>query len=139
MVQNEVEDNRRLLMPSVALRAFDPKQRALIGFKSSFRQRVRYGFRIDSLGFLIEANTVSEVVEEPIVYPIPQTPSWLVGLILSTGQKFQQAEEINPAVGPVEDDGPDEVEAMAEDGFEGALESFFKGIGCRSARACPVR
>ena len=58
---------------------------------------------------------------------------------LSTGQKFQQAEEINPAVGPVEDDGPDEVEAMAEDGFEGALESFFKGIGCRSARACPVR
>lgn len=81
MVQNEVEDNRRLLMPSVALRAFDPKQRALIGFKSSFRQRVRYGFRIDSLGFLIEANTVSEVVEEPTVYPIPQTPSWLVGLI----------------------------------------------------------
>ena len=59
--------------------------------------------------------------------------------VLSTGQKFQQAEEINPAVGPVEDDGPDEVEAMAEDGFEGALESFFKGIGCRSARACPVR
>ena len=63
----------------------------------------------------------------------------LIATTLSTGQKFQQAEEIKPAVGPVEDDGADEVEAMAEDGFEGALERFFKGIGCRSARAWPVR
>ena len=42
---------------------------------------------------------------------------------LSTGQKFQQAEEIHPAVGPVEDDGPDEVEAMAEGGVWAELQA----------------
>jgi len=73
--------NQRLLAPSAALSNFNPEKGSVIGLKPRFRERVRYGFYIDNLGFLIEKDTMSEIVEQAIVYPIPQTPPWLKGLI----------------------------------------------------------
>ncbi|MBK7540716.1 MAG: chemotaxis protein CheW [Candidatus Competibacter sp.] len=45
------------------------------------RRRARYGFRIGGLGLLIGQDTTSQVLEHTQVYPLPNTPVWLLGLI----------------------------------------------------------
>lgn len=81
MAREGVNENPRLLKPSMALGRFRPAHGAVAGLKSAPRQRARYGFRIGDLGFLIGQDTVSEVVERSTVYVVPQTPRWLAGLI----------------------------------------------------------
>jgi len=81
MAREEATENPRLLAPSTALNSFNPARGAIVGLKPILRQRVRYGFRVGNLGFLIDTDTVSEVVERATVYSVPQTPSWLVGLL----------------------------------------------------------
>jgi hypothetical protein len=49
---------------------------------------------------------------------------------LSTGQKADQPEEIGESIEGVQEKMADEIEAVAEDRFEGALQGFLKGIGC---------
>ena len=41
----------------------------------------RYGFVIDNMGFLIAENTLSEVVKNLQIYPIPNTQIWMKGLV----------------------------------------------------------
>ncbi|MGF1525381.1 MAG: chemotaxis protein CheW [Candidatus Competibacterales bacterium] len=42
---------------------------------------LRYGFRIGTLGLLVAPHTPSEVVEPEALYPLPNTPPWLLGLL----------------------------------------------------------
>lgn len=81
MVREEATENPRLLVPSAALNNFNPARGTIVGLKPVLRRRVRYGFRVGNLGFLIDIDTVSEVVERATVYSVPQTPPWLVGLL----------------------------------------------------------
>ncbi len=41
---------------------------------------VRYGFRLANLGLLIAPQTHSEVLEPLAIFPLPNTPSWFLGL-----------------------------------------------------------
>lgn len=42
---------------------------------------IQYGYRIGPYGFLITPGLLSEVILTPTIYPIPNTASWLKGLI----------------------------------------------------------
>jgi chemotaxis signal transduction protein len=42
---------------------------------------IRYGFRLGKINFLVNQFSMSEVVTKPVIYPIPNTPSWIQGLI----------------------------------------------------------
>lgn len=81
MVQDHAIAQQDLLSPSAALNSFKPRKGLILSLKSGEQKRVRYGFRVDSLGFLIDKNTVSEIVEQATIYPVPHAPPWLAGLI----------------------------------------------------------
>lgn len=71
------------LQPEEALRRFKKPENTLLnkpdyGFTE---QAPRYGFVIENMGFLIAENTLSEVVKNTEIYPIPQTKAWMRGLI----------------------------------------------------------
>ncbi len=51
------------------------------GFSLSEIGEVRYGFRVGSVGLLCNEALYSEVVKSVFVFPIPNTPSWMLGLI----------------------------------------------------------
>jgi len=51
------------------------------GAGSKSYEYARYGFRIGSLGLLIEPGQASEIVQRPVIYPLPNTASWLKGLV----------------------------------------------------------
>lgn len=72
---------RRWLNPSAALSRFKPPRGVTVGIAPIERQRTRYGFRVGGIGLLIGQNTVSEVLEQASVYPLPNTPSWLLGVV----------------------------------------------------------
>lgn len=72
---------RRWLNPSAALSRFKPPPGMTTGIAPVERQRARYGFRVGGIGLLINQDTVSEVLEQTPVYPLPNTPVWLLGLV----------------------------------------------------------
>ncbi len=57
---------------------FDPFQ----GFVEDGKKlNIRYGFRLGKINFLVNEFSMSEVVKKPVIYSIPNTPSWIQGLI----------------------------------------------------------
>jgi twitching motility protein PilI len=44
-------------------------------------QGLRYGFSIGSLNFVYDASIACELVKGATIYPIPNTPTWMLGLI----------------------------------------------------------
>ena len=71
-----------MLAPSAALTRFAPPAGALLGPKlAREEQRVRYGFRVSSLGLLIKLDTGSEVVEARAIAAMPNAPRWLAGVM----------------------------------------------------------
>lgn len=42
---------------------------------------VRYGYRVGSFNFLVPENTVSELIPNATIYPLPNSPRWITGLI----------------------------------------------------------
>ena len=57
---------------------FDPFQ----GFVDDEKQlNIRYGFRLGDINFLVNESSMSEVVMKPLIYSIPNTPTWIQGLI----------------------------------------------------------
>lgn len=57
---------------------FDPFQ----GFVDDGKKlNVRYGFRLGRINFLINKFAMCEVIKKPTIYSIPNTPSWIQGLI----------------------------------------------------------
>ena len=82
MAHPRVSESLHWFKPSAALGRFNPAHGgAAVSRKAAPRQRARYGFRVGDLGFLIGPDTMSEVVAQSTVYLIPQTPTWLAGLI----------------------------------------------------------
>lgn len=67
------------LSPGAALNRFSPDeniQQAGLSYK-----QVRYGFKISNIGLIIAAHTISELVTQMPIFPIPNTSNWLLGLI----------------------------------------------------------
>ncbi len=42
---------------------------------------LRYGFQIGQLHFIYNAQLAAELVKSSMIYPIPNTPEWMLGLI----------------------------------------------------------
>ncbi len=57
---------------------FDPFQGVV---EDGEKLNIRYGFRLGEINFLVNEFSMSEVVKKPIIYSIPNTPSWIQGLI----------------------------------------------------------
>ena len=106
MSDKAVATPRRWLKPSTALNRFKPPPRGVVSNVAPIeRRRARYGFRIGGLGLLIGQDTTSQVLEHTQVYPLPNTPAWLLGLINLRGnltpifdiKDFLQLEDQGPA------------------------------------------
>jgi chemotaxis signal transduction protein len=41
----------------------------------------RYGYRVGNLGLLVPANTLSEVLRQFVIYPLPNVQPWFRGLV----------------------------------------------------------
>lgn len=81
MNDKTAKNPRRWLSPSAALNRFKPPPGVATGIAPTERRRARYGFRVGGIGLLIGQDLVSEVLEQVPVYPLPNTPSWLLGLV----------------------------------------------------------
>ncbi len=66
------------LTPTAALRRFAPQVAITLG--AAPLAQLRYGFSLGSLNLLIDADTVSEIIEPGQIYPLPHAANWLVGL-----------------------------------------------------------
>ena len=68
------------LSPSEALTRFAPQNQTR---RPGERQvaPIRFGFRVGDIGLLVPAGMLSELVDEPDIYPLPTTPDWFPGLI----------------------------------------------------------
>ena len=42
---------------------------------------LRYGYQLGGVNLLIDEFAVSEVIKKPVIYPVPNTPSWIQGLL----------------------------------------------------------
>ncbi|HSS63166.1 MAG TPA: chemotaxis protein CheW [Gammaproteobacteria bacterium] len=69
------------LPPSAALTRFQPgdTEPALGG--AMYLEQLRYGVRVGALRILLPENSVSEVLDRPEIFPLPNTTSWFDGLI----------------------------------------------------------
>jgi twitching motility protein PilI len=81
MLHTPGKESDNWLSPSVALNRFDTPADPAIKIQQTQSRRMRYGFRVGPVGLLINFNTVSEVIENTTICPVPHTPSWLSGLI----------------------------------------------------------
>lgn len=71
---------REWLLPSAALDRFDPPKKNVLA--ASVKKEVgRYGFKLGSLGLLIQMGVGSEVLQMPVIWALPGAPPWLLGLI----------------------------------------------------------
>ena len=78
-----VDEANSWLKPEDALTRFKKPEVSLLNkqdsgykYKSS-----RYGFVIESMGFLIAENTLSEIIKNTKICPLPNTKVWMKGLI----------------------------------------------------------
>lgn len=69
------------LVPSSALNKFAGNSQSYLKGNSRQAERTRYGVRVGRLGILILEHSLSEVIENAPIYPLPNTPKWLVGLM----------------------------------------------------------
>lgn len=78
-----VDETNNWMSPEEALSRINKPQVTKLSKKDEGNksQISRYGFVIDNMGFLIEENTLSEVVKNSQIYPIPNTQSWMKGLV----------------------------------------------------------
>jgi twitching motility protein PilI len=68
------------LSPGDALARFDPPKEKL-GRNDAYAVSQRYGFHVGGIDLLIHPDTVAELVEQATIFPIPNAPHWLRGLI----------------------------------------------------------
>lgn len=71
------------LSPTAALQRFHPPEgiSTSLGIRQAAMHISRFGFRIGQLRLLIQADTLSEVITHTPIYPMPNVPSWLVGVM----------------------------------------------------------
>ena len=68
------------MSPSAALDRFVPPSNMVLAAAVE-KEAGRYGFKIGSLGLLIQPGVGSEVMQMPTVWTLPGAPPWLLGLI----------------------------------------------------------
>jgi twitching motility protein PilI len=68
------------LPPGAALERFEPPA-GMVVVAIEQEKLTRYGFRISTLGFLIQHGCISEVLHKPDIWDLPGSSSWLMGLI----------------------------------------------------------
>jgi twitching motility protein PilI len=71
---------RPWMTPSQALTRSKPLQGPLASIIEPRQEVSRFGFRLGDFGLLIASNTLSEVVAQAAIYPVPNTPAWVRGL-----------------------------------------------------------
>jgi twitching motility protein PilI len=101
MKDQTVASPRRWLNPGAALDRFKPPRGLFAGVVPVERRKERYGFRIGDLHFLIGQGTASEVLDQATIYPLPNTPPWLMGLINLRGN-LVPAFDARPFLGSTE-------------------------------------
>lgn len=69
------------LPPSAALNRFQPGETELALEGTLDLEQVRYGVRVGELRILLLEETVSEVLDRPEIFSVPNTVSWFEGLI----------------------------------------------------------
>lgn len=69
------------LPPTAALNRFRVEDTELALAGAMDLEQVRYGVRVGGLRILLPEETVSEVLDRPEIYPVPNTVSWFEGLI----------------------------------------------------------
>ena len=82
--QHPAQTDSTLLPPSQALNRFQLPTELVVGDTTFSFERIRYGFPLsDSSGFglLIDSDTPSEVIDPQTIFPLPNTPDALLGLI----------------------------------------------------------
>ena len=75
--------SRQWLRPSEALQRFHPPQGVAVslGIRQIAMEIPRFGFRIGQIHFLIQTDTLSEVITQTPIYPMPNVPRWFVGVM----------------------------------------------------------
>lgn len=68
------------MLPSAALEQFEPPADLVLAAAEE-KEIGRYGFKIGSLGLLIQVGCGSEVMQVPTIWSLPGSPPWLLGLI----------------------------------------------------------
>ena len=68
------------MLPSAALDRFEPPPNMALTPVVE-KEAGRYGFKIGSLGLLIQKNSGSEVIQMPVIWSLPGAPPWFMGLI----------------------------------------------------------
>ena len=64
------------------LEHFDPFEGLTDGMMGSEETRhIRYGFLIAGQSILIDQTIICEVVQNSYIYPIPNTPAWITGMV----------------------------------------------------------
>lgn len=69
------------LPPSTALTRFQQGDTALALGGAQLAEQVRYGVQVGGIGILVPENTVSEVLDRSEIFSLPNTASWVEGLI----------------------------------------------------------
>lgn len=69
------------LSPTEALNRFKLSAEDFVGDKTVKTDPKRYGVRIGSISVLLPQDTVSEILDRTVIYPIPNTAPFLEGLI----------------------------------------------------------
>ncbi len=71
------------LSPSEALQRFYPPAgtSTALGIRQASIDISRFGFRIGQLRLLIQVGTLSEVITQMPIYPMPNVPSWFIGVM----------------------------------------------------------
>lgn len=67
------------MLPSAALDRFEPPADMALAAVVE-KEVARYGFKIGTLGLLIQLGTGSEVMQMPMVWTLPGAPPWFMGL-----------------------------------------------------------
>ena len=68
------------LSPTAALARFAPPDGSHVRGTQAAQEEIRYGFRVDDVGFLVGRRILCEVIPPPLVARIPHTPDWLSGV-----------------------------------------------------------
>ena len=58
-----------------------PTDEIIFPDENAERAYTRYGYQISNMNFLVPENTVSEVIQNPNIFSLPNSPSWIEGLI----------------------------------------------------------
>ncbi len=70
------------LSPSDALNRFQPPEGAALGMSLPVETtRTRFGFRVGDLQLLLKLDTLSEVLIQSSIYPLPNVPLWFSGVL----------------------------------------------------------